>query len=87
MTDQQVPVEQPPSYLVTVVGIILRVVLVAGGTTLVNSGFLTKDQDQAFIAWGLGGAAAIAAVIWSFLERHDKIQTIKDLLSIIQSIK
>ena len=72
---------QPPSYVVSGIALLLRAAFLMVAGWLTKEGFATSVQGTALVMWGVGGAAGIAAIVWSFIEKHTKIQQITALLA------
>jgi hypothetical protein len=74
------PVDQPPSIVVSMIAAVLRHGLNALGATLISSGVITTSQGDSLVEYGVGAAAIIASILWSYLEKRTKISQINTLI-------
>lgn len=75
--------EEPPSYVVSGITLLIRAALLIVAGWLNKEGLANHDQGAALVQWGVGDAAGLAAIAWSFVEKHVKIQQINALRGLL----
>lgn len=76
----QTPDGAPPSLLTTVTAAAVRHGLTAFGGVLVEAGFLDKDHATQLSGMAAGVTSIVVALIWSAIEKSNKLAWIKALL-------
>lgn len=67
------PTVSTPSPIPAYIGSIVRWAVGAGAGWLINKGYVTSDQTPELV----GGAMALAAVVWSLLQKFQAHKTLK----------
>lgn len=75
--------DQPPSFFISIITLLLRHGFTILGTWLMQQGLLSAPQSDKLVDAGIGLAVVLAGVLWSALEKHTKIKQITGLMGLL----